>query len=233
MARFDLSIALQQGAFLVNCAIGVDARALALVGPSGSGKTSVLESIAGLRRPRAGRIVIDGRVLFDAAAGVDVLPRHRRIGYVPQDVLLFPHLDVRANIAYGAPMGAASNPTAIVDLLELGGLLDRRVSSLSGGEKQRVALARALHSEPQLLLLDEPLAAIDVARRHRILDELRIVRDRLRIPIVYVTHVADEAIAIADHVVALSEGRVVAEGEPGEILKGNGGRGEGEREGRT
>jgi molybdate transport system ATP-binding protein len=219
MAAFDLSFSLQQGTFGVDVRVMLEARAVALVGPSGAGKTSVLEAIAGLRSPHGGRIALDGRVLFDRAAAVDVPARLRRIGYVPQDVLLFPHLDVRSNITYGRRRGAATDLHTLVDLLDLSGLMDRRVPSLSGGERQRVALARALHSGPDVLLLDEPLAAVDLARRARILEALLRIRDDLRVPLVYVTHSPDEAIAIADAALALDEGRVVAAGSPREVLE--------------
>lgn len=219
MAAFDLHFSLHQDRFVIDLRVDLDARAVALVGPSGAGKTSVLEAIAGLRTPREGRIALNGRVLFDHAAGVHVPARLRRIGYVPQDILLFPHLDVRRNVMYGPPRGSLSDVTRLVELLELSGLMDRRVSSLSGGERQRVALARALHSGPDVLLLDEPLAAVDLARRARIIDALLRIRDDLGVPLVYVTHSPEEAIAIADVAIALDEGRVVAAGAPRDVLE--------------
>ncbi|HVZ20421.1 MAG TPA: ATP-binding cassette domain-containing protein [Vicinamibacterales bacterium] len=218
MATFDLHFALRQGAFAVDVQADVEARAVALVGPSGAGKTSVVEAIAGLRPPQAGRIAVNGRVLFDRAAGVDVPARLRRIGYVPQDVLLFPHLDVRRNVTYAPGHGGPADLDRLVDLLELTTLMDRRVVSLSGGERQRVALARALYSGPDVLLLDEPLAAVDLARRARIIEALLRIRDDLRVPLVYVTHSPDEARAIADVALALDEGRVVAAGSPSDVL---------------
>ena len=143
----------------------IEARVVALFGPSGAGKTTVLESIAGLRRPRRGVIRIGTRTLFDAEAGVDV-PCHRRgVGYVPQDLALFPHMNVRRNILYGAGAGPGGGFEHVIALLELGPLLDRGIAGLSGGERQRVALARALAASPALLLLDEPLAALDAALR--------------------------------------------------------------------
>lgn len=218
MATFDLHFSLRQGGFLVDLRVDLDARAVALVGPSGAGKTSVLEAIAGLRLPHDGRIALNGRVLFDSAGGIHVPARLRRIGYVPQDVLLFPHLDVRNNVTYGHPRGRATDLATLVELLELSALMERRVASLSGGERQRVALARALHSGPDVLLLDEPLAAVDLARRQRILDALLRIRDDLGVPLVYVTHSPDEAMAIADVALAMDEGRVVAAGPPREVL---------------
>jgi molybdate transport system ATP-binding protein len=235
--EIELRFSLTQGAFTIAPDLVIAARAVALFGPSGSGKTSILEAIAGLRTPQKGRIVIDGRVLLDTDTHTHVAVRDRRVGYVPQDVLLFPHLDVQQNITYarrrprqgsgvqGRPLdtGGGIRPLAadvpeLVDLLGLTALMNRKVAGLSGGERQRVALARALHSEPDVLLLDEPLAAVDLARRRVIVDALVAIRDRLRIPLVYVTHAPDEARAIADYAVVLDEGRVVAAGAPADVL---------------
>lgn len=221
MPAFELAFTLHQGTFTVAIDIAVDARAIALVGPSGSGKTSVLEVVAGLRQASVGRASIAGHVLFDTHARVDLPARARRIGYVPQDVLLFPHLDVRRNVTYGARRNSEIDTRAITALLELEPLMDRRVSSLSGGERQRVAFARALHSGPDVLLLDEPLAAVDLARRRRIVDALLSIRDELSVPLVYVTHSPEEAIAIADYAIELEEGRVVAAGGPADVLARN------------
>ncbi len=224
MTAFELDFTLTQGSVTIAVAAAAEARAIALFGPSGSGKTSVLEAIAGLRTPQRGRIAVGGRVLLDRATAVDVAPRHRRIGYVPQDVLLFPHLDVRRNIAYGAARAATSagvtedGDRRLTELLELSHLMDRRVASLSGGERQRVALARALRSGPDLLLLDEPLAAVDLPRRARITAALRRVRDDLGVPIVYVTHAPEEAAALTDYAIVMADGRVVAAGPPEDVL---------------
>lgn len=210
-----LDFALRQGGFALEMRERIEARVVVLFGPSGAGKTTVLESIAGLRRPQRGVIRIGERTLFDAAAGVDVPCHRRRVGYVPQDLALFPHLNVRRNILYGAASGnsAASGPGAgfeqVVALLELGPLLDRGVAGLSGGERQRVALARALVASPALLLLDEPLAALDAALRSRILPYLERIRDELATPMLYVSHAEAEARALADWVVVLDAGRVV------------------------
>jgi molybdate transport system ATP-binding protein len=223
MTRFELDFTLTQGSVTIEIAVATAARAIALFGPSGSGKTSILEAMAGLRMPQRGRIAIDGRVLLDRGANTNVPPRHRRIGYVPQDVLLFPHLDVRGNVMYGGlrsrpPQGGAHLDSRLTELLELSHLMDRRVASLSGGERQRVALARALHSGPDLLLLDEPLAAIDRPRRDRITAALLRIRDDLGVPIVYVTHAPDEAASLTDYAIVMADGRVVAAGSPGEVL---------------
>ena len=218
MAAFDIAVSIAQGAFRLDFAVSCDVRALALYGPSGSGKTSVLEVIAGIRRPKRGRVAIGGHVLFDAAAGVDVPTRHRRVGYVPQDALLFPHLDVRRNIMYGAPAADWTAVEPVVERLAIGHLVARPVTDLSGGERQRVALARALASKPAILLLDEPLAALDRAMKRTVLQMLVDVRDTLRIPMVYVTHVSDEATAIADYAVVLDSGNIGAAGPAKEVL---------------
>ena len=218
MAAFDVAVAIAQGSFRLEFAVSCEAKALALYGPSGSGKTSVLEVIAGVRRPTRGRVAIGGRVLFDASAGVDVPSRGRRVGYVPQDALLFPHLDVLSNILYGSPDRDLAGVAPAVEQLGIAHLTDRTVADLSGGERQRVALARALASRPEILLLDEPLAALDRAMKGVVLHLLLDVRDRLGIPIVYVTHVSDEATAIADYAVVLDSGRVGAAGPAAEIL---------------
>lgn len=218
VASFELRFSLTQGNFSVAPDLAVEARSIALFGPSGSGKTSILEAIAGLRTPQHGRIAINGRVLFDRDAHVDLAARERHIGYVPQDVLLFPHLDVRKNVTYATPRRAHTDVDTLARLLELSPLMDRRVGSLSGGERQRVALARALYSGPDVLLLDEPLAAVDLARRRKIIDALLAIRDELQVPLVYVTHSPDEARAIADHALVIDEGSVVAAGAPLEVL---------------
>ena len=225
MSTFQLEFTLRQGAFRVAIAERSDAQALALFGPSGSGKTTVVEAIAGLRRPDRGTIAVSGRRLFASDARVDLRPRERRAGYVPQDVLLFPHMSVRGNVLYGVrdPDPAIGEPQVagleqVLELLELAELMDRRVDSLSGGERQRVALARALMAQPAVLLLDEPMAAVDLPRRRRILDVLLRIRDELRVPIVYVAHSPDEVARIADRVLVLDTGRVVAAGAPADVL---------------
>jgi molybdate transport system ATP-binding protein len=214
--RIVLEFSLTQGEFELDLHARADAQTLALFGPSGSGKTSVLEAIAGLRHPGAGEISVGDRVLFSSARRIDVPPRHRGVGYVPQDVLLFPHLNVRHNITYGMrEHGGDRGPATlerVLEILEIGPLVDRRIGGLSGGERQRVALARALMASPSLLLLDEPLAALDAALRRRVLPYLLRVRDELRIPMIYVTHAAEEARALADHVIMLDRGRVAASG---------------------
>ncbi len=180
--------------------VDMRARTTALYGPSGSGKTSLLEAIAGLRTPAAGRIELMERTVFDANR-LFVPPRERRVGYVPQDDALFPHLSVRRNIFYGAPEDA--DATHVIGVLEIGQLLDRGVTRLSGGERKRVALARALLSRPKVLLLDEPLAGVDLELRTRVLAYLVRVRDEFPIPMVYVTHQREEVNAICEEMVVL------------------------------
>ena len=179
--------------------------ATALYGPSGAGKTTLLELIAGIRKPRSGRIEMDGRVVCDD--GVWIPPRHRRVGYVPQDDALFPHLSVRQNVFYGA--ADTDNAEDVIEVLEIGTLFERRVHRLSGGERKRVALARALLTRPALLLLDEPLAGVDLALRDRVLEYLVRVHDELPVPTIYVTHHMQEVEAICEEIVVLERGRVV------------------------
>ena len=210
-----LDLLLRQGSFTLEVRVHLDARITALFGPSGAGKTTVLDTIAGLRTPSAGSIVVGSRVLFDEARGVDLPPHHRHVGYVAQDVALFPHMSVRRNVLYGRRDGQRLSLETVGRMLEIAPLLDRQVPQLSGGERQRVALARALMSAPELLLLDEPLAAVDVERRRRILPYLERVRDELMVPIIYVTHDPSEVRQLAEHVVILDEGRVTGAGPPG------------------
>ena len=206
LARFPLRLELKLGS-------GVTA----LMGPSGSGKTSLLEVLAGLRKRARGRIIVDGTAWLDSGAGIAVPPHRRRVGYVPQDAGLFPHLTVRRNVLFGVRPDGAAAETAI-DTLEIRPLLDRHPVSLSGGEKQRVALARALATRPRLLLLDEPLASLDAALRGRILPYLTRIREEWKVPCVYVTHNVGEALAIAEQLVLLREGAVEAQGVPAELL---------------
>ncbi len=217
MALFDLELRFEQGHFGLDMVLRTEAKVLALYGPSGSGKTTTLELIAGIRTLAHGRVTIDGRIYVDSAIGRCVPVRLREIGYVPQDVLLFPHMDVQANVKYGW-RGDAQRAAMLAELLDLSPLMTRDVRSLSGGERQRVALARALNASPRLLLLDEPLAAVDLVRRRRIVEALGRVRDELAIPIVYVAHAQEEIRALADVVVVLDSGRVVATGTPSEVL---------------
>jgi molybdate transport system ATP-binding protein len=203
LERISLDVTLRAGGGLT-----------AIVGPSGAGKTTLLHLVAGLIRPDAGRIVLGTDVLVDTGRGVFVPPDRRRIGYVTQESRLFPHLTVRQNLAYGhwfTPVPERRlSPSVVVPMLDLDGLLARRPSKLSGGERQRVALGRALMTSPRLLLLDEPLAAVDVARRQDILPYLDRLRRELALPTLYVTHAVEEIATRAEAVVAMDEGRVVS-----------------------
>ena len=187
----------------------------ALFGPSGGGKTTIANMVAGLVTPDRGRIVLDDTVLFDSS-GIDVPPHRRRVGYVFQEGRLFPHLTVRTNLAYGRRMYGIARDAAteqhIVDLLDIGHLLERRPGKLSGGERQRVAIGRALMMQPRLLILDEPLASLDAARKREILPYLLRLRDEARVPMIYVSHQPSEVRAIATQVVRVDNGRVTATG---------------------
>ena len=203
-----LDFRLVQGAFTLDITAQLDRPITALFGPSGAGKTTVLDAVAGLRTPASGSIRINDRVVFDRERGVNVPAHSRHVGYVAQDVALFPHMSVRRNVLYGRRKGQKLSLDTVTRMLEIEPLLDREVPQLSGGERQRVALARALMSAPELLLLDEPLAAVDVERRRRILPYIERVRDQMRVPIVYVTHDHAEAALLADEVILLEGGRI-------------------------
>lgn len=217
MITLTLDVTLRQQAFELHVRDTASVEVLGLSGPSGSGKTSLLETIAGIRTPDAGEIRVGERVLFSSAAGINLPARERHIGYVPQDALLFPNLDVGENLNYGVrhrdKMSVERRDT-LVQILDLAPLLQRRVQKLSGGEKQRVAIARALMTQPAVLLLDEPLAGVDRARRDRILPYVLRIRRELHVPLVYVTHDETELNAIADRVLQLEDGRVVSAGPP-------------------
>jgi molybdate transport system ATP-binding protein len=204
------------GAFKLAVRFEATGGATALFGPSGSGKTSVVNMIAGLLRPDRGSIALNSTVLFDAAAGINVAPHRRHIGYVFQEGRLFPHLSVRQNVDYGRRMSGqprdAEDFARIVKLLDIGHLLDRRPRLLSGGERQRVAIGRALLMRPRLLLLDEPLASLDSGHKHEILPYLVRLRDEANVPMVYVSHTAAEVRRIATTMVRIEAGRVTASG---------------------
>lgn len=218
----DFSVRLARKAFNFDVAFSGAERVIALFGPSGSGKTTALHCIAGLERRGEGRIALDDTVFLNTAAGVMVPKHRRRVGLVFQDAQLFPHMSVLQNLRFGqmfAPKDALSLPLdAVVESLGLTALLTRRAPSLSGGERQRVALARALLARPRLLLMDEPLASLDEARKEEILALIERVRDTFEVPIIYVTHSRAEVVRLASKVVMLQDGRVRAVGTPQEVL---------------
>ena len=217
-----IDIAQRLGDFELDVAFKADAPIVGLFGRSGSGKTSLVNALAGVARPRRGLIVVNGETLFDSDRGIDVLPERRRLGYVFQDDLLFPHLNVAANLLYGYHRAPASarviDPEHIIELLGLRSLLHRLPDALSGGEKQRIAIGRALLAQPRLLLMDEPLASLDVARRDEVLRYIELLRDDLAIPIVYVSHSVAEITRLADTVVILSDGKAIAVGDVDEVM---------------
>jgi len=216
-----VEVAHVQGSFTLDVSFESRGRLTAIFGASGSGKTSLVNIIAGLTTPERARVVIDGTVLTDTAQGIAIPPHRRRIGYVFQDARLFPHLDVGKNLAYGEWFTPGPERYAkrdqILELLGIGHLLARRPRDLSGGEKQRVAIGRALLASPRLLLLDEPLAALDAARKAEIMPYLERLRDETKIPMVYVSHSVAEVMRLASDIVVLSQGRVQAFGAAAEI----------------
>lgn len=218
----DVDIEQQLGAFHLAARFAADAPVVGLFGRSGAGKSTVINAIAGIVKPLRGHIRINGNILFDAAKGIDLPPEKRRVGYVFQDACLFPHLDVEANLLYGQRLRSAVErfiePARVIDLLGLQGLLRRRPQTLSGGEKQRVAIGRALLAQPRILLMDEPLAALDIPRKTEILDYIERLRDGLRIPIIYVSHSVPEITRLADTVVVLSEGKCLAVGDVDAVM---------------
>jgi molybdate transport system ATP-binding protein len=206
----------QLGDFNLAAKFETAAGATALFGPSGSGKTSLVNMIGGLLTPDRGRIALDDDVLFDSAARINVPAHRRRIGMVFQEGRLFPHMTVARNLDYGRRMsGVAPNATEhdrVIALLDIGGLLTRRPGRLSGGERQRVAIGRALLMKPRLLLLDEPLASLDRARKLEILPYLARLRDEAKVPVIYVSHLAGEIQRLCSRVVRIEDGRVQATG---------------------
>ncbi|MEP7454984.1 molybdenum ABC transporter ATP-binding protein [Phyllobacterium sp. SB3] len=209
------------GAFQLDAAFNSDGGVTALFGASGSGKTSVIRMLTGLSRPDEGRIIFDDDVIVDTVRGIFVPKHKRRFGVVFQDARLFPHLSVRQNLNYGrwfVPKSKRDSFAPIVDLLGLNFLLDRRPGNLSGGEKQRVAIGRALLSSPRLLLMDEPLAALDETRKAEILPYLEALRDKMNIPIIYVSHSVTEVARLADKVIVMDNGAVAMAGAVTDVL---------------
>ncbi|MDH3446341.1 MAG: molybdenum ABC transporter ATP-binding protein [Deltaproteobacteria bacterium] len=224
MTRIVLKCRLPLANFFLDVDAAFEARVAAIFGPSGAGKTSLLDAIAGLRAISSGEIAIGERLLFSSSRRLALPPQRRSIGYVPQEAALFPHLSVRKNVLFGARPAADSaaadgiNLAHVAELLEIESLLNRSASQLSGGEAQRVALARAILSRPELLLLDEPLASLDIGLKQRIIPYLRRVRDEFSIPMIYVTHNVTEVFSLADWVVMIKEGKVIDQGSPRDIL---------------
>ncbi|MEP3437467.1 MAG: molybdenum ABC transporter ATP-binding protein [Hoeflea sp.] len=209
------------GGFSLDAEFEAPAGVTALYGRSGSGKTSVVNAVAGLLHPDAGHVALDGRVLFDSDQGIFMPVHQRRLGYVFQEGRLFPHLSVRQNLAYGrwfAPAGPGAGFDHVVGMLGIGKLLDRRPGRLSGGEKQRVAIGRALLAKPRLLLMDEPLAALDEERKAEILPYLERLRDETEIPVLYVSHSMAEVARLATTLVLVEAGRVVRAGPAADVL---------------
>jgi molybdate transport system ATP-binding protein len=218
----DVDIEQQLGAFHLCVKFSAEAPIVGLFGRSGAGKSSVINVIAGITQPLRGVIRINDLVLFDAAQGIDLRPEERRVGYVFQDALLFPHMDVESNLLYGQRRRSTAErfiePAQVIDLLGVGALLHRKPRTLSGGEKQRVAIGRALLAQPRILLMDEPLAALDLPRRTEILDYIERLRDELHIPIMYVSHSIPEITRLADTVVVLSDGKCLAVGDVERVM---------------
>ncbi len=219
----DIDIRRQQGDFRIHAAFRSEGGGVtALFGRSGAGKTSIINMVAGLVRPEAGRISVNGKCLFDAERRIDLPPEKRRIGYIFQEGRLFPHLSVRANLMYGMRRTPAVDRyvhfDSVVALLGIGQLLDRRPARLSGGEKQRVAIGRALLTSPSLLLMDEPLASLDSARKSEVLPFISRLAMEFSIPILYVSHALEEILNLADTMVLLDAGRVMAVGAVEELM---------------
>jgi molybdate transport system ATP-binding protein len=221
MSELALRIRHARGSFLLDVDVQLPATGItAVFGPSGSGKTTLLRCVAGLERPDAARIVVDGDTWQDTARAVHLPPHRRPLGYVFQEASLFDHLDVAGNLEFGRSRARAeiASLAPLLRLLGIEQLLQRRPHELSGGERQRVAIARALATQPRILLLDEPLASLDLARRREILPWLERLRDELRIPMLYVTHSGDEVARLADHLLLLDAGKVRASGPLAETL---------------
>jgi molybdate transport system ATP-binding protein len=217
-APTQLRVELARGGFALDVDAQWSARVAVIFGPSGAGKSTLFETALGLCPAARARIRIGGAWLDGPEPGARVPAERRRLGWVPQDALLFPHLTVAENVRFAAAGAAGGTLARAIDALEIGGLLARRTRELSGGERQRVAIARALTSSPRALLLDEPLASLDLPLRARVLRHLLRVRDELDIPVLWITHDPDEAQVAGDVVVVIENGRVVASGPPREVL---------------
>jgi len=208
----DVKLRRRQGTCLIDVAFQSDENGItALFGPSGAGKSSIINMVAGLRKPDSGSIFIRGRCLFDSARGVNLPPEKRNVGYVFQEGLLFPHLSVKGNLLYGQrrdqPGGGGVDFDQVVDLLGLNDFLSRKPRALSGGEKQRVAFGRAVLSNPDILLMDEPLASLDEARKEEMLPFIKDLNTRFGLPVLYVSHSLEEILNLTDNIIKLADGK--------------------------
>jgi molybdate transport system ATP-binding protein len=216
------NLRLRQGAFLLEIDLEVSGDVIGVFGPSGAGKTSLIEVVAGLRKPLSGLVAIDGQTILLTPGKASPPPSRCRVGYVPQDLALFPHLSVRKNILYGFDPATSSpgiNLDHVTEVLEITPLLDRSISQLSGGQKQRVAFARALLASPRVLLMDEPLASLDHELKLKIVPYLKRIRDEFQIPMLYVSHSANEVAELCDQVVVMRDGKCLRVSPPGEIFE--------------
>ncbi len=221
-SKLKVNIRLKQGDFQLCCNAQLPGGVTAVFGPSGSGKTTLLNCLAGFTVPDDGEIRTSEAIFYSGTSHINLAPEKRRVGYVLQESGLFPHLSVEKNIEYGFNLTPKNlrkyTPHQLIEMMDIAHLTHRDTKALSGGERQRVALSRSLASAPQLLLLDEPLASIDAPSRGFIIQKLKMISDEMRIPVLYVSHSLSEVIAIADHVLVLSEGSVAAEGSPNILL---------------
>ncbi len=216
------NLELRLGSFHLQLDLEATGQVIGIFGSSGAGKTSLLEVVAGLRRPASGFIAVDDRILMDLSAGCFLPPEQRGLGYVPQDLALFPHLSVRRNLAYGyksVPLSSGPELAHVAEVLEIEPLLDRAIAQLSGGQKQRVAFARALLASPRLLLMDEPLASLDQELKLKIVPYLKRIRDEFKIPMLYVSHSPDEVVALCDQVIVMRAGNSLRVSGPGDIFE--------------
>jgi molybdenum ABC transporter ATP-binding protein len=218
----DLAVRCRLGEFLLDAELACERGPLVIIGPSGAGKSATLRAIAGVMRPDAGRIVVNGRVLFDVERGVDVAAQLRRVGYVPQEYALFPHLSAEANVGFGLRgVRGEEKRSRVREMIALTGLEEQRAlkpRQLSGGQRQRVALARALAVRPDVLLLDEPFAALDVPTRASLLEDVRSLIAKTGVASIFVTHDRNEALRLADTVAVMMDGRIRQVGTPGEVF---------------
>ena len=216
------NISLQVGIVQLQIDTTLSGPSTGIFGPSGAGKTSLLEIITGLKKPASAFIQVGDRIMTNTSKHFHLPVQHRNIGYVPQDLALFPHLSVRKNLAYGQQSTPENQPTIawehVIEVLEIGDLLERGTTSLSGGEKQRVAFARALMASPRLLILDEPLSSLDETLKEKIVAYLTKIRNEFSIPMLYVSHNPEEIKCLCDEVVHLSQGKIIFQGSPAELL---------------